>query len=151
MVPRTLSCPTQTCWQSWRMARGWRSQRILWWNVRLRRVDKGCFMIMKIWACCEKTGILHTRKQRRRSVTAKLISAFVFNTQIVQSLYFLNPKFQASSHLMSLYSLVCVGPGRKPRRAVFSKRGSYYFAYFSIYTKVIGTCYQMCSLEDLYF
>ena len=33
---------------------------------------------------------------------------------IVQSLYFLNPKFQASSHLLWLYSLVCVRPGRKP-------------------------------------
>ena len=37
----------------------------------------------------------------------------------------LNPKFQASSHLLWLYSLVCVGPGRKPRRPVFSERGSY--------------------------
>ena len=34
------------------------------------------------------------------------------------------PKFQASSHLMWLYSPVCVGPGRKPRRPVFSQRGS---------------------------
>ena len=25
-----------------------------------------------------------------------------------------NPTFQASSHLLWLYSLVCVGPGRKP-------------------------------------
>ena len=58
------------------------------------------------------------------AVTAKLISAFVFATRIVQSLYFLNPKFQASSHLMWLYSPVCVGPGRKPRRLVFSQRGS---------------------------
>ena len=33
--------------------------------------------------------------------------------------------FQASSHLLCLYSLVCVGPGRKPRRPVFSQRGSY--------------------------
>ena len=48
--------------------------------------------------------------------TAKLISVFVFATQIVQSLYFLNPKFQASSHLLLLYSLVCVGPGWKPER-----------------------------------
>ena len=55
----------------------------------------------------------------------ELISAFVFATRIVQqSLYFLNPKFQVSSHLLSLYSLVCVGPGRKPRRPVFSQRGS---------------------------
>ena len=57
-------------------------------------------------------------------LTAKLISTFVFATRIVQSLYFLNPKFQASSHLVWLYSLVCVGPGRKPRRPVFSQRGS---------------------------
>ena len=59
-------------------------------------------------------------------VTAKLISAFVFATRIVQSLFFLNPKFQASSHPLWLYSPVCVGPGRKPRRPVFSQRGSYY-------------------------
>ena len=49
----------------------------------------------------------------------------VFATRIVQSLYFLNPKFQTSSHLLWLYSLVCVGPGRKPRRPVFSERGSF--------------------------
>ena len=48
------------------------------------------------------------------AVTAKLISAFVFATQIVQSLYYLHPKFQASSHLLCLYSLVCVGPGGNP-------------------------------------
>ena len=35
-------------------------------------------------------------------------------------------KFHASSHLLWPYSLVCVGPGRKPRRPVFSHRGSYY-------------------------
>ena len=47
-------------------------------------------------------------------VTAQLISAFVFAIRIVQSLYYLHPKFQASSHLLWLYSPVCVGPGRKP-------------------------------------
>ena len=57
---------------------------------------------------------------------------FVFATQIVQSLYFLNTKFQASSHLMPLYSPVSVGPGRKPRRPVFSQRGSY-----AIYTQIL--------------
>ena len=65
-----------------------------------------------------------TKTQISFAVTAKLISAFVFATWIVQSLYFLNPKFQASSHLRRLYSPVCVGPGRKPRRPVFSQRGS---------------------------
>ena len=44
-----------------------------------------------------------------RGYSAKLISAFVFATRIVQSLYFLNPKFQASSRLLWLYSPVCVG------------------------------------------
>ena len=52
--------------------------------------------------------------QLRGKVTAKLISAFVLATQIVQSLFYLNLKSQASSHLLWLYSLVCVGPGRKP-------------------------------------
>ena len=50
---------------------------------------------------------------------------FVFATRIVQSLFFLNPKFQASSHLLCLYSPVCVGPGRKPKLLVFSRTGSY--------------------------
>ena len=71
----------------------------------------------------EKTGFLPMRKQRRR--TAKLISAFVFANRIVQFLFFLYPKFQASSLLLRLYSPVCVGPGRKSRRPVFSRRGSY--------------------------
>ena len=66
----------------------------------------------------EKTGFLHmckTKTQISFAVTAKLISAFVFATQIVQSLNFLYNKFQASSHLVWLYSLVCVGPGRDPK------------------------------------
>ena len=43
-----------------------------------------------------------TKTQISFAVTAKLISPFVFATWIVQSLYFLNPKFQASSHLLWL-------------------------------------------------
>ena len=58
-------------------------------------------------------------------ITAKLISAFVSATRIVKSLYFLNPKFQASSHLLWLHRPVCVGPGQKPRRPVFSQGGSF--------------------------
>ena len=57
-----------------------------------------------------------TKTQISFAVTAKLISAFVFATWIVQLLFYINPKFHASSHLLWLYSLVCVGPGRKPRR-----------------------------------
>ena len=66
-----------------------------------------------------------TKAQISFAVTAKLISAFVFTTRIAQSLSFLNPKFQASNHLVWLYSPIGVGPGRKPRRPVFSQRGSY--------------------------
>ena len=43
-----------------------------------------------------------------------MISTFVFTTWMIQSLYFLNPKFQASSHLQWLYSLVCARPGQNP-------------------------------------
>ena len=50
---------------------------------------------------------------------------FRYMAWIVQSLFYLNPKLQASSHLLWLCSLVCVGPCRKPRRPVFSQRGSY--------------------------
>ena len=39
---------------------------------------------------------------------------------IVQSFHFLNPKFQASSQLLWLYSPICVGPGCKPQQHVFS-------------------------------
>ena len=55
-----------------------------------------------------------TKAQISFAVTAKLISAFVFATQIVQFLFYLNPKFQASSSFLCLYRLVCVGPVRKP-------------------------------------
>ena len=68
-----------------------------------------------------------TKAQISFAVTAKLISAFVFATWIVHGpfLFFLNPKFQASSHPLWLHRPICVGAGRKPRRPVFSCRGSY--------------------------
>ena len=75
----------------------------------------------------DKTGFLHMRKTKTQinfAVTAKLISVFVLAILIVQSLCFLNPKFQASSRLLWLHSLLCVGPGRKPQRPVFSQQGS---------------------------
>ena len=56
-----------------------------------------------------------TKAQISCAVTAQLISAFIFATQTVQFLYFLNLKYQASSHLLWLHSPVFVGPGRKPK------------------------------------
>ena len=58
-----------------------------------------------------KTNNLHRRKQR----PASLISAFVFATRIVKFLLYLTPKFQPSSLLLLLYSLICVRPVRKPQ------------------------------------
>ena len=49
-----------------------------------------------------------------RGNRGKLISAFVFATRIVQFLFYLTPKFQASSLLLCLYRSVCVRPVRKP-------------------------------------
>ena len=62
--------------------------------------------------------------ENKDAVTAQLISAFVFAIRIVKSLYYLKLKFQASSHLVWLYSPVCVTPGWKPLRTVFSQQGS---------------------------
>ena len=77
-----------------------------------------------------------TKTQISFTGTAKLISTFVFATRLVHFLYYLNPKFEGSSHLLGLHSLVYVGPlSRKPRRPVYSQQGSYdkitYFFYFS--------------------
>ena len=82
-------------------------------------------------ACCknkilprhEKTGFLHMQKTKAQiscAVNAQLISTFVFAIQMVQSLFFLNPKFQASFHLLWLYSPICVRSVLKPRRQIFS-------------------------------
>ena len=59
-----------------------------------------------------KTNILHMQNKDADQLcsTAKLINAFVFATQIGQFHYFLNLKFPVSSHLLFLYSSVCVGP-----------------------------------------
>ena len=49
----------------------------------------------------EITNNLHiTKTQISFAVTAKLISAFVFVTRIVQFLFYLHPKFQASSSFL---------------------------------------------------
>ena len=59
----------------------------------------------------------------------------------------LKPKFQASSSFLSLYRPVCVGPGRKPRRPVFSRRGSYVINPDILAPSVL----QVCIWQRLYF
>ena len=63
-----------------------------------------------------------TKPQIRCAVTALLISAFVFATSIVQSLFFLNPKFQASNHLLWLYSSVCQHWSETPKTGFLMTR-----------------------------
>ena len=46
----------------------------------------------------------------------------------VQSLFFLNPKLQASGYLLWLYSLVCVGPVQKPL-CLFSHEAAHLYVY----------------------
>ena len=83
------------------------------------------------------------------AVTAQLISAFVFTTQIAQFLFFLIPKFQASSLLVRLYRPVCVRLVWKPRRWVFSHRSSNVSLYTSLIHKFKHTC--LCASVVLAF
>ena len=55
-----------------------------------------------------KPDYAKTKAQISFTVTVKLISAFVFATRIVQFFFFLNPKFQDSSLLLSLYRPICI-------------------------------------------
>ena len=66
-------------------------------------------------------------------------------------LYFLYTKFQASSHLVWLYSLVYVGPGRKPRRPVFSQRGSYVLSAGSDKNHAGDSTWWSTKLDDFHF
>ena len=111
-----------------------RKEIVFWVPTKLNRfqsalLEKLAGMRKPAFSMCENKDADQLRGNRE----AKLISTFVFATRIVQSLYFLNTKFQASSHLLWLYSPVCVGPGRKPQRLVFSQRGS----FFSLETRLI--------------
>ena len=62
----------------------------------------------------QQSSYAKTKTQISFAMTAKLISAFVFDTRIVHFLFFLNLKSQASSHVLCLCSSACVRPVRKP-------------------------------------
>ena len=51
-------------------------------------------------------------------ISSQLIGVFVFVLRLVLFLFFLDPKFQASSHRLWLQRPGCVIPGQKPRRPV---------------------------------
>ena len=70
----------------------------------------------------EKTYFLHTRNKGQ--ISAFVFTTYVFTTKIEKSLYFCNPKFQTSTHLLRLYSPICIIPGWKAQRQVFSRCGT---------------------------
>ena len=73
-----------------------------------------------MWHLIRKNNSLHYVKTKVKTsfmVTAKLISTFVFATQIAQSFFFLIPKFQASSLLVCLHRPVCVVPSMETHTA----------------------------------
>ena len=69
----------------------------------------------------EKTGFLHMRKHRRRSADQRL--CFRYTDSTIPLL----PKSEISSFYPSSVAVQpsCIGPGRKPRKPVFSERGSF--------------------------
>ena len=90
----------------------------------------------------KKTNDLYMRKQRRRSVTAQLISTFVFATRIVLFLFYL-----CESFTLLLYA-VTVQPGlcRKPKLFVFSCTGSYSVKFRLLSGHIWGNnCYLILS------
>ena len=79
------------------------------------RHEKICFLNMR-----KKAQTLSADQLRdNRAADQRLCFRFIDR---IQSLYFLNLAiFQASSYLPWLLSPVCLQPGRKPRRQVFSR------------------------------
>ena len=76
----------------------------------------------------------------------QMISAFVFVKQIVQFLYFLNQKFQASDLFLWLYSPVCVGTYWKDGNPV--DRFSFDVTHLVLFTSRVTATYfkETCNL-----
>ena len=82
-----------------------------------------------------------------------------FRIRIVQFLYYLKPKFQASSILLLLYSPVCVGPGRKPEDRFSQNEALFSILYRcvnvmrpkNVMTNAITTCAAPDHLSKRYY
>ena len=72
------------------------------------------------------------------AVTAKLISAFVFATLIVQFLYFLNPKFQAFSYFLGQYNFGLCRTWSDPENR-FSDISAHMMILFCLFSASLGT------------
>ena len=83
-------------------------------------------------------------------ITAQLISTFVFAKQIEQSHFFLNPKFQASSHLLWPYSPVCVKPGQKPPKTGFLMSQFIYHCFLVMFFFLFHTRNLHSFMQEIY-
>ena len=72
------------------------------------------------------------------AITAQLITAFVFATQIVQFLLHLYLDNQYSTFLLWVYRPVCVGPCWKSQRPACLRCGSYYITALILDTPCIS-------------
>ena len=75
----------------------------IWLNNTIVSIQEHMNRVVRKLAFC----ISENKDADKLRGNRELISDFVFGTLIVQSLYFLNPNFQASSYLLWLYSPEC--------------------------------------------
>ena len=93
-----------------------------------------------------------TKRKISFAVAAKLFCAFAFATWIVQYLHFLHTKFQASSPLQWLYSLVYVRPEQNPHwwfshdAAHLKTVQSGLPSFFNVFTALKGSYFCILSL-----
>ena len=114
---------TSWCWPNGLHIWPWTCQDWLWSWIFHKNCNIPYNTRVYILAAAWENGINAYAKRKAQiscAVTAQLISTFVFAAPIVQFLLILNPKFQASYLFLWLYRPVCVGPGQKPCRPVFS-------------------------------
>ena len=81
--------------------------------------DMSRIMRKPSFCICENKDADHLRGYREAD--QRLCFRYIDSTIPLLS----NSEIQASSHLLQLYSLICVGPGPKPDGCFFSWRGSY--------------------------
>ena len=111
--------------------------------VEVERYQRSRIMRKPDFCLCETKGA----DQLRRNGEAD--QRLVFATRIVQFLLCLYPKFQPSSLLLRLNRLVCVKPGRKPRRPGFSRRGSE--KVFVCFLELIGSVGFICFIVSIIY
>ena len=94
---------------------------------------------------CHATALIAYAKQRR---TDQLCGNFVFSTWIEQSLLYINPKFQASSHLLWMNSQVCVDLVGNPEDR-FSHNEAHICSIYRTVHLVFSKLSQKCLVEYL--